>query len=367
MTSKAQQSQILVVSPKADEMIDWLKSELEDYFISFTKATTGIEALETVDKLKPILVLIDCKLPEMNGMSLSSIIKDTICGDKIKIFLYNMDHVMQNAKADFFCLASYDTQKQLLKEHICAQVRAFVANHVMQNKYGDEIMRAKINQFEVLPHNIDTPQLRVTSIFSPYSDLSGDGFDYWLVDGNNGINGYKSFIGFLFDCTGHDLVSYTQSGEFRILLKKACRLQQIGYFSSLGELLNDVNCDLFDVDKSPDTTAAMVFCLDFAMKEFVYATAGINHIFVKKIGEEFQQIDSPSPPLGYESCTNYIEEKIHLSDYERIILATDGFSELITKSDEELPKLDVVKHDDVTAIILYLRNKKINWNEFINN
>ena len=229
-----QEISILIVSPKAAIMKTWLTEYLTGFNITYRLAYTCSEGFDMFVRTQPPLMLVDGEVEDMNAMSFVTIIKDMAAGRESKCYLYHVEKILENTKADFFCVNSDDTQ---LKETMQAQVRRFLDKRFLKYNHSDEIRIARSRQLEQLPKPLDTPHFSVYNIFSPYSELSGDGLDYWLT------KDAKGFYGFLFDCTGHDLLSYSNGGMLRSLLKKGCIFYQTGHLSSLAEVFHDVNND----------------------------------------------------------------------------------------------------------------------------
>lgn len=335
-------NQILIISKEANKILTWLQPLFKKYDVLWNLAEDGISGIEKYTKYTPCLVFIDCQLPDFNGMSLASIIKDTEDGEKSSIYLYNTEKILHNTKADYFFLT---LDEQELKVNMYARVEQFLENHFMKKQHSSEIERAKINQYERLPDNMNHTAFQVNILFSPFAELSGDGLDYWIGEDETGL------YGFIFDCTGHDIVSFTMAGQIRTLLKKACRVFQMGIMHQLSDVMADVNHDLFDIDVDPIPTAAIVFYIDLRENILRYCTAGIPAFYVRQ-EKQLKAVPTRNYLLGYEPEVEYTEKRMSLKEVDEIIFSSDGFSELLFG---QLPKKDMAKHDDVSAILIRLK------------
>lgn len=326
---------------------EWLFNVMEEFSVEFFTCKTGIEGIEKLQDIKPTLAIIDSELSDINGMSLTAIIKNTLIGAKTEIFLFNLSTMYPDIKADQIC---FKVEENNLRDFLTSQAKLFVEKIELKRRHEDEIIRAKAQQYEYLPEKIETEKLKVNYLFSPFGELSGDGCDFWL-----GSNNKNKLYGFLFDCTGHDLTSFSQCSEFRMLLKKNLRLYEMSIYGSLAEVLKTINSDLFMIDTDPPTAAGIVFSLDMETNTFYFASAGINTLLKhQKSHNDFEEVVSPSPPFGIDLDTQFENESFKVDDVDKIIISSDGFTEVMVTDSKDLPKENVAKHDDVTAIFINL-------------
>ena len=187
----------------------------------------------------------------------------------------------------------------------------------------------------------------MNNVYSPFSELSGDGLDYWTGEDEHGL------YGLLFDCTGHDIVSFLQVGEIRALLKKGCKYYQSNVYKSLSEIMQNVNTDLFGLH-GDDTicTAAIIFYFDFKKNILHYCSAGIPGFYVKyQNAAVIKKIECRNYLIGYTPDATFKTQTLALNDVNEVIFSSDGFSELLFIKGN----IDLAKHDDVSAILITLK------------
>lgn len=336
---------ILLISNDPAPVMEWLKDWTSKYDVSLFEATDGLSGLQQYNQLHPVLTVIDACLKDLNGMSLASIIKDTQDGNEATIYLYNLKKILQNTKADFYFVVENDKE---LYDAMQAQVHSFLEKRFMEKMHSSEIMRAEKQQYDQLPRPIDNSIFKISTLFSPMAKLSGDCYDYWTGEDDTGL------YGFLFDCTGHDIMSFSQVGMIRSFLKKSCKMYQMGLIEGgTSEVLSEVNNDLFTVDTNPTPVAAIVFFINFKDNTLEYCTAGIPSFFIRENGA-IKVIESSNFLLGFIDNSEFHSETMHLDTIDEIIFSSDGFSELLFHNDD-IREADIAKHDDVSAITIWLK------------
>ncbi len=77
---------ILIVDDEVD-IVELLKLRLEINGFFVMTALDGVEALEQIDKVIPDLVLMDVKMPRLNGYKVTKAIRDNQITQHIPIFL----------------------------------------------------------------------------------------------------------------------------------------------------------------------------------------------------------------------------------------------------------------------------------------
>lgn len=345
MNNTQNKESILLVMKEPGLIETALYEALSGMEIHIFTAATGVDGLSVYKDHLPCLVLVDNKLQDMMGMSFSAILKDSMDGGThCSVYILGVNDFLQNSKADFMFPSSASM------DMLCIQIKDYFDHRHVMALHSDEIERAKVRQNERLPAPMDEDQFKVDIIYSPFNELSGDGLDYWC--GTDKENLY----GFLFDCTGHDIVSFTQTAEIRALLKRGCKYFKMGMeqYKTLSDVLKCMNDDLFDLyQEDVIPTAAVVFALDFKQKSLTYCSAAIPNFFIQYKDEmQMKEVIMENYPIGYEPGVEFDEKKISLENVEKVIFSSDGFSELLFENSNGLVK---AKHDDVSAIVIQIK------------
>lgn len=341
---------LIMKQEKAERFLPGLEKAIKQYNVSIVIENSSICGIVRFQKLLPCLVLIDNDISDMVGLSAAAIIKEAVLKEQYACAVYvtGVSNFLENIRADriFSDLETGDSNKIVI-----ASVQAYLENRVTMMVRSEEIKRAKNNQRDTIPNSLFKEDFEIIPIFSPFHELSGDGIDYWYEESTRKISG------FVFDCTGHDLVSFLQSGEIRAMLHGAWRFYNIGFYKSLSEVMKTVNDQLFEMyHEKCVPVAAILFEFDLENKVVNFCPAGIpNYLYKKKGSDECEEVLLSSFLLGFLEGRDYETFSLSLDDVEEVIFSTDGFSELLQVNQAGGPKRVRAKHDDVSAVMFRLK------------
>tara|TARA_R110002111_G_scaffold108409_9_gene167087 strand:+ start:4548 stop:5117 length:570 start_codon:yes stop_codon:yes gene_type:complete len=116
--------------------------ENEGDIIVVGEASNGIEALEIVEKLKPDMLIIDIRMPEMNGLDATKELKNI--GTTIKILILSMhddeDYILQSIE----CGASGYLLKDTSKEEFLKAIKTI---HQGGKYFSGDISQVLVNNY----------------------------------------------------------------------------------------------------------------------------------------------------------------------------------------------------------------------------
>jgi len=343
---------ILVVSPKAEEIREWIKDKVSPRFnTTIHIALDGVEGLHKVQKYMPVFIIADNKLPDMNGMSFASVVKDTVEGQESSVLIFGVDAFLPHSKAEIY-LPPLDDQQ--LNIFLAAHIDSFFNSKYFTAAHREEYESRKNEQLKQLPKQLDNDWVSISTIFSPYDELSGDGFDYWIAPKSSQDEGI--LYGFLYDCTGHGPESYPFVSSIRKLLKKNLQLYELHRFKSLADVMKKSNSVIMDSTPGNELTpaAAVAFYVNFKDNKLKYCTAGIPSFYVKYIGEHgYEKMDCRNYLLGMFPDVDYDEKEMSLNGVDELVFASDGLTELLYNHDED--GYGEAKHDDVSAVTIKVK------------
>lgn len=154
---------LLIIDPEPQKLVPRIEQWLSHYEISILSASTGIEGMEKFKLYPPGLVLLNCELPDISGMSVASIIKDGKDGADTFVILYNFSHAYQNTKADLFFVQMEDDD---FDETMSAQLTIHYTEKFTRMAYNLELRAALRRQYQQLPGILHAERYSVLN-FSP--------------------------------------------------------------------------------------------------------------------------------------------------------------------------------------------------------
>lgn len=336
---------ILSRQEESEKLQAAIKDALKQYNAEVFSVYDAMEGITKYRELLPTVSIIDAEVPMLNGFSLISIMRD-IYPKSLMYVVMRQNTSLIGTKVDYFFCAPLDYGQIIAQLNYVFEKESMAESHLVQ------LEKAKLEQKRILPQPLVTDSFKVDYIYSPFNELSGDYLDYWFGQDQRGL------YGFLFDCTGHDINAYSQVLEIRSLFHIHLRIYQMNKMvPQLDRLMRDVNEELFRLhNEYVACCAAVVFYIEFETMQLYYCSAGIPNFFIKKIGAaEYEEVEMSNYLIGYLPDAEFEEKKLPLENVSEIIFSSDGFSELLYKSANNLTK---AKHDDVSAIFIKLINTR---------
>lgn len=336
---------ILLVMEKneIEQMKNILQKVLKDYNVQLIAEDNSLDGLSRYIQYNPCLLITSANMSFLNGFSISAIIKGTEYGRDCSIWLL-IDDVVIDAKVDLFI------RRPIREDLVTLQIQNWCEKR-FQEKPSHSILMAKIEQAKLFPQKIQEETFYVDYIYSPFNELSGDGLDFWLGQNKDGL------YGFLFDCTGHDITSYGQVREIRMVLKNGFKVNERRDHFDLGSVMQYLNEELFCCyGNNVNCVAAVAFHLDFRKNKLYYCSAGMPSFFVKYNNKaDYQGVLMTNYLIGYRPDADFNADEISLENVENIVFSSDGLSEMVFKHATEIKE---PKPDDVTAILISLIKNK---------
>ena len=149
---------ILVIRTNPDEMVQSIEEAFGES-VDVITATTGLAGFFNYQQYNPCIVLVDESLPDMNGMSVATIIKDTAGGAKSLVYLFIEGQLWEHTRADRFISKPED--KGLLLKQLKTDIKK-----INRDKPSDSLLNAIQQQNDMLPKAISNSKFTIESILS---------------------------------------------------------------------------------------------------------------------------------------------------------------------------------------------------------
>lgn len=158
MTTNAEQHEILIVDDTPDSL-RFLKHMLEKRGYIVRAASEGLLALESVAAKLPDLILLDVKMPEMDGYEVCHRLKSDDRSSKVPvIFVSALDETMDKVKAFNVGGVDYIT-KPLQPEEVFARVKTHLQlqalTHRLEQQVAERTARLNEQAIKLNEHNIE--------------------------------------------------------------------------------------------------------------------------------------------------------------------------------------------------------------------
>lgn len=343
---------ILVVHRKPEKLLQQIDYSL-DNGASLHSAADGMEAMLKCQQLKPAIVIVDIDLPDFNGMTVASAIKDNKENQAL-VYLTGLEGLLENAKADRYL--PYGIPYELF----IAQLKHDFQQIQGGEKLDEGMENAIVQQYDCLVPACSREDtggaFSVNRLLSPYYHLSGDGLHYTLLKSDADVHSDNKdgLYGFIFDCVGHDLLSYGQAMNTLYILKTYMWQYQAGVYETLDEVIKAVNREVLNNFVSATLIPTLCFFMDIHAPKLIYCSAGIPSLLVKyKDHSRRESISCRSYMIGYDRDVSWHEECLDLSSVEEITFITDGLNDLLREKSESADEpMAFAKHDDISAIFI---------------
>ncbi|NEO86090.1 MAG: SpoIIE family protein phosphatase [Spirulina sp. SIO3F2] len=316
-----------------------LKRTLTKRGYSVSVASNGSEGLEQAQATHPAMVICDWVMPQMNGIEVCRRIKAvTELSTTFFILLTSKGSIQDRVEGldagadDFLC-------KPIEMFEMEARVRAGLRLHQLSSdlqqvnkKLQTELSEAADYVCSLLPEPIDTPSLKIDFRFLPSSQLGGDSFDYYWLDGDN-------LAIYLLDVSGHGLRAALPSVSVINLLRSRA-LKQVDYYRP-GEILKGLN-EVFQMTQRNDKYFTIWYGVyNLPSRKLHYASAGHPPALLihpppsnSKSTAIVTPLKTPGFPVGMFPEVEYVEQSCAVPFDSRLYLFSDGIYEIAQANGE---------------------------------
>lgn len=224
-------------------------------------------------------------------------------------------------------LQKNEQEKQKLIEDLEAKnVELETANKdlIQKAKTDKDIQAAKIVQKSIIPQEISTSQgFEISYIYEAAKELSGDFLDVVAISDTKTV-----FI--IGDITGKGIQASLKMAAAYPLFRTL-----IDHFTNLETLVRECNTAIYRFSELTQFIPCIFGVLDSEKMTFEFCNAGHSSGFIFS-GLNIKELSSTGSPLGLEETSTYEVETIPLKKNDRIVLFTDGCTDIKNTQGERL-------------------------------
>ncbi|MCG8570762.1 MAG: ATP-binding protein, partial [Spirochaetes bacterium] len=325
------------------------------------ESTNGQEALETIERDLPDLVILDIMMPRLTGYDVCKILREKYNQTELPIILLTAKNRIDDLITGFITGANDYITKPTVKSELLARVKNQLAikeitsqikelNLELENKVAertrelseknkqitDSIKYASTIQNSILPH-IENLQHYLSDhfiIWQPKDIVGGDYYWFHRVDDNRALLA-------LIDCTGHGVPGALMCMTSYSILNNVIQHYNHENPAQILQVLNRILKNSLRQNSSNkliDDGLDMGMCLvDKAEKKIIYA--GAKTLLYHCFNHEIEVVKGDKQSIGYQKSNEdyqYTNHEIKIQDGSKFYLASDGIYEQIG-GERELP------------------------------
>ena len=321
--------------------IDYLEQELSEELYTTISASSGQLALEMVRKESPDLILLDIMMPEMDGFTVLSRLKEDLSTSNIPVIIISaassMDNVIKGIQIGADDYLPKPFEPLLLKARISScleKKRLRDLEAIYLKRLENEMDIARDIQSGFLPSEIpQTDGWEIGAYFKAAKEVAGDFYDFFfLPDG--------SLVVLVGDVCGKGVGAALFMTLFRSLIRVTCLtnsfqgpsdVENFPVAERLRKAIGVTN-DYVAETHSEDNMFATLFIGIFSASggKVTYVNCGNEPPLVKRIKDgQLLNLPPTGPVIGLFPSTDIGVEELVLQEGDLLVAYTDGIPDAI--------------------------------------
>ena len=337
-----------------------LQHSLRDQGFHFQTAQNGKLALESIEKQKPELILLDIMMPVMDGyQTLNVIRKNPETKDIPVIFITGLTDSESKVKgltlgANDFVTKPFNTPELIARVSTQLRLKRLVEEVKEQTEeILNDLKSAQKIQNALLPRVFPSSSvLSFNSLYSPCNQVGGDLYDVFRID--------EDHIGlYICDVSGHGVSAamitvFIKQSIHTILLQEENTKEL-----SPAKILSKINENFINEDFEGFHATISLLIINERTKEFTSSSAGHDKTYISNNKGEVREVGESALAIGWFEHADFIDIKETLHSGDRVTLYTDGVFEALNNADEQWGKkrlLDYISKNHDTPLTEYASN-----------
>ncbi|PYQ28784.1 MAG: hypothetical protein DMF56_13980 [Acidobacteria bacterium] len=318
---------IVVVDDNAND-VQVTRRFLERRGYDAVPALSGEEGLEIAQKLMPDAMVIDYRMPGMDGFEVTRRLKSDPRLQTIPVLMLtgsdSAQHVVEGlgAGADDFVTKGSDTEVLTARLGALLRMKAYQDQlRRMNEQMRRDLQIARRVQEALMPQReFCSPRMEIRSAYIPSEMLSGDFYDYFVQDENLYL--------FVADVSGHGLPA-----AILVSMLKSYIHTEAASEPSLAAFMSSLNDFLFSVSLPTQYATAMFFRLD-ENGQLAYTNAAHPPFLLDQRGDKTILLEQPGNLLGAMPNMAFEDFTVSVSPGDTLFVYTDGLTDRCTPGGE---------------------------------
>ncbi|MDO9088482.1 MAG: SpoIIE family protein phosphatase [Anaerolineaceae bacterium] len=305
--------------------IKLLSQILSSHGYKIRVALSGSQALTSVELARPDLILLDIKMPDMNGFEVCRQLKANSKSSQIPVIFISALNDLQDKLQGFHVGGLDYISKPFQIEEVLARVKSHLyirrAQQILQennDRMQRELKLAWHLQMNFLPQKFpDVPNWQFSAALQPARETSGDFYDLFKLPDNR--------IVFLIA----DVVDKGVAAALLMVLAWSLLRERIAVYPDHPEkVFFDVNKSILSILKDLEFVTVFLGILEPGSGKMVYANAGHNPPLWFRDGRTNpKQLGRTGLPLGVSEDFGWSQSEIMIEPDDILLVYTDGVTE----------------------------------------
>lgn len=324
------QQRIVIVDDNANDL-QVTKRFLERRGYDAVAAQSGEEGLRLAEQLRPDAMIVDYRMPGMNGFELTRRLKDDPQLRTIAVLMLTGSEASQTVVdglgvgADDFVTKGSDTEVLVARLRALLRMKAYQDQlRRMNQQMTRDLQIARRVQEALVPcreFKSTSSRIEIRSAYIPSEVLSGDFYDYFEQD--------NQLYLFVADVSGHGLPA-----AILVSLLKSYIHSEVSPQRSLAEVMARLNNFLFSVSLPTQYATASLFRIDDEGR-LVFANAAHPAFLLHQPQHgRTQVVEQPGNLLGAMPNLHFDEHTFQVSPGDTMFVYTDGLTDRCNASGE---------------------------------
>lgn len=311
-------------------------------------ATSGKQALEVLEKIRPDLILLDVMMPEMDGFETCRRIKSSETLHEIPIIFLTAKIETADIVAGFELGAVDYVVKPFNSHELLARINTHLEidhlrrdlaqkNEALERAHKREMDMGFRVQAQLIPTR--TPEIagwEFAASWDPAREVSGDYYDFIRRNNSLGV--------VIADVSGKGLPAAIFMATARSIVREKANTSQ-----PPAESFTQANA-LISADAARGMFITLFYMdIDPATRTLTYVNCGHNPPFwYKSAQKEISEIRPTGAVLGVHASLQCKQEQITLSHNDVMVLYTDGITEAFNEDEQEFgeDRLKAIIHEN---------------------
>jgi len=337
----AQKGQFIILIVDDDPInLQVLVNHLSLQNYSLVQASSGMEALEQIEKTKPDLILLDVMMPKMTGYEVTQKIREKWKTDELPVLLLTAKNQIADLVQGFESGANDYITKPVSKDELLARLNTHLSIKQLREdnlRMSAEFEVSRRLQQMLLPKEQELEQvanLDIAGFMEPVDNVGGDYYDVLQHEG-------RILFG-IGDATGHGL----ESGMLALMIQSAVRTLLENGERDWPKFLNSINGMIYKnvqerllIDKNITLSLLEYQPLSSGETGGVLRVSGQHEDIIVVRNGEMELIDTSDlgVPVGLlDDIAKHVgQTEVTLNSGDVVVLYTDGITEAVNIEDEE--------------------------------